>query len=1281
MIRKNNFLLLLFVFITLVMNAQEFDKKVQLKWVNKSEIITNINTEVLELPLLDNKYFDENFIPYYFEQWNVSNNIQVDTYIISNIVYKNIDKDLYPLESHKYFPSKLTSKFIIKHARDKAFAQLKLIPLVFENGRLKKIVSFEIKYSFKQKNSNKNANSLHNSPLASGNWYKFAVNKTGVFKLDKSFLKSIGVNVNSINPKNIQLYGNGGAMLPEANSTFRHDGLQENAIYVKGEEDNSFDSNDYILFYAQGSDAWLPNLNANRADHQKNIYSNKAFYFIHVGNNLGKRIQLKAPNQAANLSITTFNDYVVHEIEENNLDHFGQQFFGENFTVNDTQNFSIDFKDIDLTQDVKVKFSAAAISNNATNFKLNYNQQNIINLPMGAISSTIIGDISVQNATFTAISDVLDFEVKYENNGNPSAKAFLDFIEVNGIKNLIARGKQFGFRSYALANLPTTNYGEFVIENSDKVYQVWDVSDRINPLIVENTSSNSDFTFIAQGGVLSEFVVLNNSNYYSPIKLNSSRVANQNLHAIKDIDYLIITKDELLGQANRLADYHQSKGLSTLVLTEAVIYNEFSSGSKDPVAIRDFIKHLYNNASSIDKRIKYVLMFGDTSFDFQNIGNNNRDVNVIAYQSKNSTSLANSYITDDFFVMLDDNEGEFYNTNGYSDLIDVAIGRMPVKNRSEASTAVSKTLDYYSENAFGNWRNHIALIADDVDKISSDFALEKRVEEVADLVKLHKPVYNLTKIYADSYVQEISSGGQSYPQVREAIDNAVQRGSLLLDYFGHGGENGWGSERLLDVPQIQNWYNKNTLPLFITITCEFSRFDNPVRVAAGETVFSNKNGGSVSMITTAREVYISFGGSFNIDLMSDLLEFYSNDDYSIAQSLVKSKNSNSTQRQRLFINFFGDPAMKLARPKPNVKITHMNDVDVTQELDTIKALSHVYFKGIITDNNNNHLTNFNGDLSVIVFDKSIDRVTLNNDNQYDSNSNPAIITFDARESKIFNGRATVENGNWEFDFIAPRDIRIAYGSAKLSFYADNKVIDKNGYNTDVIIGGINYDAPDDDVGPKIKLYMNDESFIDGGNTNESPLFLALLEDDSGINTSFTAVDHDIVAILDGDQSNPIIMNDYYETEPNNFKKGKVKFPFRNLSVGLHTIHFKCWDTYNNPSEASISFVVVSDSGLVLDNVLNYPNPFINYTEFWFNHNKPNEVLEAQVQIFTVSGKLIKTINQQVLTTGTLSRSMKWNGLDDFGNKIGKGVYIYKLTVKAVLSGLKAEKIEKLVILQ
>ncbi len=1270
-------------FIALNINAQEIQKKVILQWNNNSKEVFSSSDEVITLPLLKDKLFDTHFIPYYFKQWKVGSNLVVDSYQIKNIVYQTIDANLFLSESQDYFPEELKATFVVKNARNESFTQLKIIPLVKDGNRLKRVVSFDLVYKLKSKALLKSSFSVHDSPLSSGNWYKFAVETTGVYKIDKSFLNGLGINVGSINPKNIQLYGNGGALLPEANAISRPDGLQENAIFISGEDDNSFDNNDYILFYAQGFDVWIANPSLNKAIHQRNIYSNRAFYFIHVGNNLGKRIQNQIPitNQTANETITTYNDYAVHELDKINLDHFGQHFFGENFTVNDTQNIEIPFVDVDLSQDIQVTFSAAAQSTTSTNFKLNYNAQNIINLSLGTTGSTTIGSENKQSATFTPTSETLNFELKFENNGNPSATAFLDYIEVNGFKKLIARDKQFSFRSFSLANAPITDYKEFKIENANNIHQIWEVTDKFNPQIIENTATGSNFTFLAQGGSLHEYEVLNNTNFYTPIKLNDSRVSNQNLHALTDIDYLIISPSKILGEANRLADYHRSKGLSVLVTTEQTIYNEFSSGAKDPMAIRDFIKHLYFNASTPEKRIKYVLMFGDTSYDFKNINGNNDDINVIAYQSKNSTSLASSYVTDDFFVMLDDNEGEFYNTNGSGDLMDVGIGRMPVKSSNEATIAVNKTLAYYSKEAFGKWRNHISLVADDVDKLSSDFGLEKKVEQVADLITLNKPVYNLSKIYSDAYVQEISSGGQSYPDVIKAINNAVERGSLLIDYFGHGGENGWAAERFLDIPQIQSWYNKEMLPLFITITCEFSRYDNPMRVAAGEHVFSNEHGGSVAMITTAREVYISFGGIFNIDLMSDLLEFNTNDNYSISQSLAKSKNGNASQIQRLFISFFGDPAMKLARPKPNIKITQMNDVDVSQQLDTIKALSHVYFKGIVTDNNDNLLPNFNGDLSVVVFDKSTNKFTLNNDNHTQDNGDPATMEFDSRESKIFNGRATVLNGEWQFDFIASRDIRIAYGAAKLSFYADDEIIDKNGYNTDIIIGGINYDAPEDTLGPKIKLYMNDESFIDGGNTNQNPLFLAILEDESGINTSFTAVDHDIVAILDGDQSNPIIMNDYYETESDNFKKGKVKFPFRDLAVGLHTLTFKCWDTYNNPSEASLSFVVVSDSELVLDHVLNYPNPFINYTEFWFSHNKPNEPLEAQVQIFTVSGKLIKTINQQIQTTGTLARSMQWNGLDDFGNKIGKGVYIYKLKVKTISNGLKAEKVEKLVILQ
>ncbi len=1273
--------------------AQKQTKHFKLIWKDNNELttISSKKNEKIIVPIVKGNPVNENLLPTYSQKWKIKNNRKIKSYQISNIIYENIKKSAFQKESQNNLPIELQENFEIKYAKDVAYAVIHIIPLKINNGKLQRIKSFDLTYEFISTTKRfATKSSVHDSPLSSGTWYKFAVDTTGVYKISRAFLNSLGINTRNINPKNIKIYGNGGEMLPELNGDFRYDDLQENAIYIEGESDDSFDSGDYILFYAKGPDAWKYNSNNNISHHKTNIYSDKAHYFITVANDYGKRIENASTlNSNTFQTITESNDYRLYEKDLENFDSMGQDFFGENFQIQEAQNFTIPFTDLDITKPIQIEFRVGSISLNPSSFQLRLNDQDILSRNLNAISGTSIASIGKNNTTVISNSEILNFEVIFNNGGIPSAKGYLDYIEINGIKKLIARDKQYSFRNYIVNT--QNGFFKLQIESPENIFQIWDVSDFLNPKNILNIGNSTTFDFLVQGGQTKEFILINNNDFYAPERIPNSKIENQNIHAIQDIDYLIITPNELKSQAERLANYHQqNSNFNTLILTPEIIYNEFSSGSQDITAIRDFIKHLYINASTPQKRIKYVLLFGDTSFDFKNIEGNSDGTNVISFQSKNSFNNANSYVTDDYFGMMDDNEGDFTIGLGSQDLQDVATGRLPVKNTQEARIAIDKILNYYSNISLGKWRNKITLIADDVDNKGYNFALQKNTERIADSIKSHKPVYNLNKLYADSYRQVITAGGERYPELKNDISNSVEQGSLAINFFGHGGENGWANERFLDIDQINSWFNDKNSPLFITVTCEFSRLDNPTRTTAGEYVFNNPNGGSINMITTSRAVYITSGGNFNRDLVADLLEFDGTHNYTIAEALMKTKNDNAGYGQRLFILYFGDPAMKLPIHKPNVKITEMNGVAVTQQLDTIKALSHSYFKGIITDANNNLQSDFNGELFVEIYDKSIDVTTLNNDNSIitytDANgvlhvNQPAFMEFDTRQSKIFNGRASIENGQWEFDFIAPRDIRIAYGSAKLSFYAHNNDTDKTGYSTDVIIGGINENAPVDDVGPTIQLYMNDESFIDGGNTNQSPLFLAILEDDSGINTSFTAVDHDIIAILDGDVSNPIIMNDYYETELNDFTKGKVKFPFRNLEVGEHTITFKCWDTYNNSSEASLNFVVVSDTDLILDNVLNYPNPFINYTEFWFNHNKPNEALEVQIQIFTISGKLIKTINQNILTNGTLSRTISWNGLDDFGNKIGKGVYIYKLQVKTVSSGIKAEKFEKLVILQ
>lgn len=1106
------------------------------------------------------------------------------------------------------------------------------------------------------------------SVLASGNWYKFSVDTTGVFKIDKNLLQQIGVSTNNLNPKKIHIYGSGGNMLPVLNADFRYDDLQENAIYIEGESDGSFDSGDFILFYAKGPHDWVVDATNKTANHRQNIYSDEAFYFINVSSVDGKRIQQKVPLTAnATKQINTFDDYTFYEKEEISLLAAGTQWFAKsNFNIENTQNFKIPFPNALPNGDLSIKVRGVSTSVASSIMEVKINGELIYNLNYAAVNSGALtkASTSQRTASIQNSANVIDVSISYNNNGNPSANAYLDYIEVVGKKQLVAAGKQFSFRSFEQAN--ASGVIEYDIQNNTNIFQVWDVSNSIAPQNITNEDSGGNFKFKDDSGSLKEYVVLNQNDYYTPKALQNGKVPNQNLHALKDINYLVITNSELSAQAQRLANYHQTNsGFTTKVVQLDAIYNEFSSGSKDITGIRDFLRHVYVTNSSEDKKLQYVCFFGDSSYDYKDriTGNNNI---VPVKMSENSFNLASSWVTDDFFVMLDENEG----TMSASHTIDVASSRIPVSTVQQATDVVDKILSYYTKKSIGDWRNTITLLADDID-VTGEEVIEQGVEKIADDIRANKPIFNVNKIYLDAYVQENSSGGERYPEVKRAITNAIEKGTLVFDYFGHGGEDGFASEKILEKPQIQRFTNPNTLPLLITVTCDFSRFDNPNRTTAGELTFWNPSGGAASMITTTREVYISVGQRFNEKLIRVLLEF-NNEDLTIAASLMKAKNEFSST-QKFFIYHFGDPAMKLAVPQPNIRITKMNGKDISQPLDTLKALSKVLFEGVVVDSSNRVLTDFNGSLSTTAFDKPIDKTTLDNDGF------GVKMIFDTQDSKLFRGKSTVENGYFKFDFIVPKDIKIAYGKGKLSFYAENGELDKAGYNFDVVVGGINKNAPEDTVGPEIKLFMNDESFIEGGNTNVSPNLIAVLSDPSGINTSLTAVDHDIVGILDGDNTNPIILNDFYQTELNDFTNGKVSYRLRDLAVGPHTLKIKAWDTYNNSSEATLNFVVVSDEILNLENVLNYPNPFINYTEFWFNHNKPNENLEVQVQVFTISGKLVKTINQNVITTGNLARSVTWNGLDDFGNKIGKGVYIYKLKVKS--SNLAAEKYEKLVILQ
>lgn len=1248
-----------------VFSQEITNKKFDLSWNSSNKI--NINTKnSFEIPYINALEIDfSRLLPLYYTSWEVANNSQIDHFEISNIATETINIEQYNDLKIEQIPDKLESNLIVLSEKNKYNAHLQLVPLFKEDNVVKKIISFELNYKLKNNPLQRNINAS-SSVLSTGKWYKIEVDTTGVFKIDRSFLSNLGISVNSINPKNIQIYGNGGALLPYRIGNFRYDDLQENAIYVNGEEDNSFDSGDYILFYAKGPESWKHSGSVNSLSHVKNIYSDKAYYFITIGSNNGKRIE--NATQIQGTPVTTyqnFDDYWFYEKDMVNLFYAGQQWFGESFSGVNQRTFSYNFTNAELSVPFTIKTRFAGTSGLNSNFNVKVNNQDLYTLNLPSSSGHILGTSTQGSALYTATNENLNIQISYNNNGYTAAKTYIDYIEIIGKRKLIANNKQFSFRNFN--TLQTTGTVAYQIQNQSNIFQVWDVTDYINPKKIQNQSTGSNFEFNADGGQLKEYIVLNSQDYYTPKRPSDYNVENQNLHSLTNIDYLIITSKEYINEAETMAQYHRTQNsLDVRVIPLHQIYNEFGSGAPDITAIRDFVRNVYLNSNN---RLKYLLLYGDASFDFKGIST---DKGVVpAFQSYQSFDMATSFVTDDFYgIVSDNNEGDLDNTSVQS--MDIAVARIPFNSANEAQQINSKILNYYHENSFGDWRNELLLIGDDADA-PSDITLQTSQEALADNIKLNKPIFNIKKLWLDAYPQEVTSGGSRYPQVNTEIDNKIEKGALVVNYFGHGGEDGLALERIVETEQINSWNNLNNLNLFTVISCEFARFDNPTREnIAGERVIRNSKGGSAHLIATAREIYISTGEYFNHKMVPYILDYYNND-VSISENLRLTKNT-STSSQRFFIYSFGDPAMKLAIPKKDIKLTHMNGIPVTQSLDTIKALSHITFDGIVTQTNGQIDSSFNGELYLTVFDKEQDKQTLNNDGI----SN--IMTFDTQDSKIFRGRARVNNGIFHIEFIAPQDIRIAYGSGKLSFYAHNSIIDKGGYDKEIVVGGINYNAASDNIGPRIKLYMNDTSFLDGGNTNQSPLLLAFFEDENGINTSFSSVDHDISATLDDDQINPYILNDYYITDLDDYTNGSLEYRLRDLSVGQHNIKVKAYDTYNNPGEASINFVVVDDAKLILEHVLNYPNPFVNYTEFWFNHNKPNEPLDVLIQIFTVSGKLVKTINQSVQNTGGLSREITWDGLDDFGQKIGKGVYVFKLQVKTQ-DNLKAEKFEKLVILQ
>lgn len=1253
-------------------DAQSFISKVHSSKVTGQNIITTLEfgTDALV----------------HTSQWVDTGIADNSSAVVSNVVYGRLSSSELAKINRELVPNQLRYSIASTKGRDILYTIFSISPVVYRNGSYQKVLSFSLTYQYgsQQRNS---PPEITNSVLATGQWYKFKVDKTGIYKLDKDFLNSLGMNTDGINPRNLKIYGHGGQSLPLLNRKTKFFDLPENAVQVVGEEDGSFDNGDYILFYASSTEGYV-----RENDSNLNPYSDDSYYYVTADGPAGRRVvPMVEPTGAATITISEFDDYKFFEKDEYSPTMLGRKWYGNRFDIQSEQSFNFEFPNIVAGKPMQLVIKAAAASESNTSMAVTINSTSLDPLMFNRLGSSGLLSLDMLNAVVPANQASVQVDLAYNNAGNPSSIAYLDYISIWATRQLKGAGGQLAFQYNEAANL--TGIGTYQISDASAFSQVWDVTDFQFISSKQNIDNADTFSFKQTLGEVRKYVAVNPSNYYMPIKIAQSYVPNQNLKGtifndesgnFKDVDYIIIAPPFLIQPALRLARHNKEHlGLNVKVVTTDKIYEEFSSGRQDISAIRNFIRYVYYNASTESKRIKYLGIMGDTSVDYKNRLSNNNN-NVPTYHRQLGNSSSSSFMSDDFFGNMDELEGTIGGTTYANDmdiqpladidLLDIAVGRIVADNVSLANAMVDKIIRYSKSSSYGNWRNNFVLISDDVDK-PGEQDLEVELDKIGDTISVKKPFINVKKIHSDAFQQQASAGGNRYPEVNEAIITAIDAGAIIIDYFGHGGEDGLAHEAIYTKEMAQDFRNINTLPCFITVTCEFTKFDNPLRITAGELTFQNKNGGAISLITTTRSVYLSDGIALNIKLGAEVFGYDREIPEPPAEALRAAKNITGTALRRV-IFYLGDPAMHLAFPKRDIRLTKLNGVPIAQATDTLKALSKVKLEGEMINASGTVMADYNGILEAKIFDKNVMRRTLDNDNQN------FFMDFTTLGEVLFNGQATISNGTFEIEFVVPRDIQIPVGNGRVSFYAKrNEVLeDQTGYNLDIKVGGLNENAPEDNQGPQIKLFMNDESFVSGGITDDSPLLIAKLEDENGINTA-SGIGHDIVAVLDGDVSNPFLLNEFYQAEVDDFTKGQAHYKFHDLEDGLHTLTLKAWDVYNNSATAEIQFIVAGSGKLEITKVLNYPNPFVNYTEFWFNHNRPDETLDVQVQVFTVSGKVVWTKNASLQPSGSyLSREITWNGRDDFGDRIGKGVYIYKITVRSALTNQQVEKFEKLVIL-
>lgn len=1208
-------------------------------------------------------YPDESLMPSFTVRFKIS---ELDSYHanIANAVYTPLSEEELALITIP-LPTITEPQLKVSEVRGSSYLQIQLSPFVYTQGIAQKLKSFTLQVyktplAKKAKKSTRHSYA-QNSVLANGRFVKIAVTQNGVHRLTFEDLQAMGIT-----PANVRLFGYGGHVLSKDFSIPMLDDLPEVPIHMESGSDGVFNAGDYILFYANGTTKWSYDSTRELFVHAQNTYATKGYYFVSSDVGTGRKIEtsvIPVPVGAPVVTVTEFTDYAVHERDITNLVLSGKEFYGEKFNPsNPSLNVAFNFPNTATTANsIKARLDVIASATSVSSYSLLLDNGQEKSL---SVARRNTGDFyekaKASNAifSFTPSGDALNFRLQYQL-PNANAEGYLNFLSINLRRKLIMHGSSMAFRN--VDHLGSNNYLQYQIDRANMHVQIWDITESHQPFRVQTERNAEMRTFTAPGTELRQYLAID------PTQANTfpkpeivGLVPNQNLHALPQAEFLIITHPLFETEANRLAQAHRTMdNMRVNVLRTDQIFNEFSSGTPDATAYRKAVKMFYDRAKTsgiVADLPKYLLLFGRGSFDNRKLISG-ADNYILTYQADNSLVETLSFVTDDYFGFLDDNEGNHIPSH----LLDIGIGRFPVTTVADAKIVVDKNINYMRNTNGGKWKNQLCFVADD-----GDNALHmKQADSIANIVSRNFKSYQTTKIYLDAYLQETTASGDSYPVARKQMLDLLHKGLLYFNYTGHAGPQGWTDENILTVNDVNALTNKH-LPVWVGATCNFLQFDAPT-ISAGEQVVLNPNGGGIAIFSAARPVYASQNFTVNRFFTENLFKKPNGKHYRMGDVVALAKNSIGSEINKLSYVYIGNPALQLNFPTEAEVITTSIKSSNNQNIDTLRAMAVVQVEAEIR-RDGQKATNFNGTVWVDVFDKAQRNTTLNNDGD-------GSMTYTDRNKVLYSGKTSVVNGNVSFTFMMPKDIRYSYGGGRINYYAleQNNGIEGQGHFEQFSIGGTYPNVIYENDGPAIDLFLNSTQFVSGDKVNESPMLIANINDKSGINKVGSGIGHDITVVINNEPNSIRVLNDFFENNTNSFTEGYINYRLSNLSEGKHTLTLKAWDLLNNSSSKSIDFEVVKGLTPSIFRIYNYPNPVSTETRIVVEHNRPETLLKTTVEIFDLAGRKIWIFEQNN------ADEVRWDlrGID--GMKVKSGIYFYKVSISTSNSDVYSKTNKMLVI--